>query len=87
MSISPRDHQTFGQIVRALANDALVMVACVDKKTGEPVTCLCAAVAKTGTVPKSPADVQFIPLARLFQEDPSDELIVPQMHGEKTEAN
>lgn len=82
MSLSERDRQTFGQIVRALANDALVMMACIDKRTGEPVTCLCAAIAKTGIVPRTPADVQFVPLARLFQGNPADELVIPGFDAE-----
>jgi len=77
MAINDKDKQTFGSIVHALANDALVMVSCTDKRTGADVTCLCAAIAKTGTTPQTAADLKFLPLARLFQGDPGDEILVP----------
>jgi hypothetical protein len=64
-------------VVQALANNALVLVSCVDKKTGQPVACLCAALSKTGAPPQSAADVQFLPLARFFIGDPADEVVIP----------
>lgn len=84
MPINDKDKQTFGHIVQALANQALVMVSCTDKKTGEDVTCLCAAMAKTDKQPTCAADLKFLPLARLFQGDPADEIFVPNEESEGT---
>lgn len=77
MSLSEKDQKTFGMLVQALANSALMLVACVDKRTGQPVTCICAALSKTGVPPQSAADVQFLPLARFFTGDPADEIVIP----------
>ncbi len=77
MPISDRDKQAFGYLVQALANQSLVLVSCTDKKTGDDVTCLCAALTKTGELPKDAADLRFVPLARLFQDRPEDEIFVP----------
>jgi hypothetical protein len=76
LPISDDDKKAFENIVRALANQALVMVSCTDRKTGEDVTCLCAAVARTEH-PTTAADLKFLPLARLFQGNPREEIFIP----------
>lgn len=76
MSITEKDKKNFEMLVRALANQSLVLVSCTDRQTGEPVTCLCAALSRV-TQPRTAADLKFMPLARLFQGDPADEVFVP----------
>lgn len=77
MALNEKEQQTFRTIVEALAHSALVLVAGVDKRTGEHVACLCAALSKTGTMPNSAAEVTFLPLARLFSEDAEIEVVIP----------
>lgn len=84
MPINDKDKDAFQNIVQALASQALVMVLCTDKKTGKDVTCLCAAIAKTGTTPQTAADLRFMPLARLFQGDPREELFIPNEETSET---
>ncbi|MHC4621179.1 MAG: hypothetical protein ACYTEQ_25815, partial [Planctomycetota bacterium] len=61
-------HQDFVALVRALANDALVVMECVDKRTGKPTACLCAAVSNQSVEDgATPSDLRFLPLARLFE--------------------
>lgn len=71
--------RTFMTIVHALANDSLVVMECVDKRTGQPTVCLCAAVSRRAVEDgATPADLRFMPLARLFDGDPNDEVVVPK---------
>jgi|MudIll2142460700_1097286.scaffolds.fasta_scaffold00022_4 hypothetical protein len=81
MALSEKEQQTFRTIVEALAHSALVLVAGVDRRTGEHVACLCAALSKTGTMPNSAADVSFLPLARLFAGDPNVDVVLPNSPG------
>lgn len=77
MALNEKEQQTFRTIVEALSHSALVLVAGIDRRTGEHVACLCAALSKTGTTPASAADVTFLPLARLFSEDAEVEVVIP----------
>jgi hypothetical protein len=83
LPISDKDKEAFENIVRALASQALVMVSCTDRKTGADVTCLCAAIARTEN-PTTAADLKFLPLARLFQGNPRDEIFIPNEEAEDT---
>lgn len=76
MPITDREKETFAQLVRAMANQAVALVSCTDKNTGEAVTCLCAALSRTEK-PQTAADLKFLPLAKLFSGDPGDEIFIP----------
>ena len=79
MAIREEHQQVFQAIVHALVNNALVVVECINKQSGKPVTCLCAAVSnKSAMEGATPADLRFLPLAQLFEGDPNDTIAVPK---------
>ena len=63
--------ENFETLRRACKNDDLALVDCQDKTTGKPVRVLCAMQTEDD------GEISMIPLARLFDGNPYDELNPP----------
>lgn len=64
--------QNFETLNRAVKSGDSVLVECKDAVTGKPVMVVCA-VQRVGN------EFQVIPLAKLFDGDPYDELVPPSV--------
>lgn len=60
----------FGMLVKAVKNGDVCLVECKDVKTGVPVITVCAVHEVDG-------EFEAVPLAKLFDGDPYEELIPP----------
>lgn len=75
----------FGLLIQAVKNGDVCLVECKDVKTGIPVVTVCAvqtisseAAGKDGDLRSRDDDeLQVVPLAKLFDGDPYEELIPP----------
>jgi hypothetical protein len=63
--IPPESLQAFDRLTHAFAEDAVYLLACRDKATGQPAYVLCA------VQPRGQA-YEYVPLARLLDGDPQD---------------
>lgn len=71
MAISDGYKSNFETLLAAAQEGDLTLLECVDRKTGVPVTTICA-------VEKLPGEqFRFVPLAKLFSGDPYKELMAP----------
>lgn len=61
----------FDTMLRAAANNDLALMECKDKKTGESVKVVC-------MVSRDGEDYIFMPVAKLFDGDPFEELEPPR---------
>jgi hypothetical protein len=62
----------FKTLIAAVENGDISMLACVDKATGKDVAVICAVV-------RCPNDqFEFVPVAKLFDGNPYDELLPPE---------
>lgn len=67
----PKGHKAnFETLKRAAGADDLALMECVDAKTGEPVTAICA-------VHRGGQEYVFTPLAKMFAGNPYKELVPP----------
>ena len=80
MALTDAEKANFETLKRAVRNDDLALMECTDRATNERVPTLCAAElveasedAPEGTEP----EMQFIPIAKLFTQDPYKELLPP----------
>jgi len=62
--------QNFGALLTAVRNGDACLVECTDAKTGEIVVAVCA-------VEEHEDEYRIIPLAKMFNGDPYEELIPP----------
>lgn len=71
MAISQHHVDNFQVFMLAIANGDVALVECKDKKTGETVVAVCIATkGEDGTM-------ELIPLAKMFENDPFDEIDPP----------
>jgi hypothetical protein len=77
MAISKGYLANFKTLSRAFANKDAGLVECTDATTGKPVIVVCAFQHNTAT-----GEVTAIPLAKMFDGNPYDELVPPQMEAE-----
>jgi hypothetical protein len=63
--IPPESIQAFDTLTHAFEEDAVYLLACHDKATGQPAYVLCA-------VQPCGQEYEYVPLARLFDGDPHD---------------
>lgn len=68
MALKPGDEANFNTLMRACKDENLALLECTDTKTGEYVAVVCA--VQIG----SKGEVEVIPLAKLFQGNPYDEV-------------
>lgn len=66
----------FATLVKAIKADEVVLAECHDAKTGKAVAVICA-VNQDAVHPETGAEVEFVPLAKMFAGDPYSELIPP----------
>ncbi len=80
MAITRGYKQNFETLLRAIANKAACLMECKDAKTGEPVIAVCALQRE--------ADGAFtmVPIAKMFDGNPYEELIPPMMDDADTMA-
>jgi len=69
----------FQTLCKAVENDDVCLMACVDKATGKDVAVICA-VSEEGNLKI------MIPLAKMFDGNPYDELIPPGEEGNEVKA-
>lgn len=75
MSISEIHQSVLHDIGLAARNGDLHLLQCKDKTTGDQITVLCLGTpSDDGT---TPLNTMFMPLARLFDGEPLDEVIPP----------
>ena len=84
--LKPGDKKNFETLKRAFEEGDVCLVECKDKKTGAYVATICAAQWIPKPVGEEP-EVSFIPLAKLFEGNPYDELLDPveSMEKERTD--
>jgi Family of unknown function (DUF6117) len=70
MAISEGYKANFETIKRAAGNNDLALMECTDKTTGKPIMVVCAVSTSNGEYVMSP-------LAKLFDDNPYEELIPP----------
>jgi len=70
MALSPGHKHNFELIKRAADAGDLALMDCTDAKTGAPVSVVCAVEVKKG-------EYTFIPLAKLFDGNPYEEVLPP----------
>lgn len=70
MALSPGYKHNFELIKRAADAGDLALMECTDAKTGAPVSVVCAVEVKNG-------EYTFIPLAKLFDGNPYEEVLPP----------
>jgi hypothetical protein len=74
MSISKGYQTNFDTISKAAKSGRLALMECVDAATGKPVITVCA-------VNRVEGEFEFVPLAKMFDGNPYEELVPPQgMH-------
>lgn len=67
----PKGHKTnYETLLKAAQSNDLALMECTDTKTGDPVYVLCA-------VNRLNKEFEFVPLARLFNSDPYEEVNPP----------
>ena len=80
--LKPGDKKNFETLKKAFEKGDVCLVECKDKKTGAYVATICAAEWDPQPVGEEP-EVTFIPLAKLFEGNPYDELLDPVESMEK----
>lgn len=80
MSISKTYRNNFETLLRAAANKDLALMECHDAKTRRPVYTVCAMQREKN------GDVSAVPLAKLFDGNPYEELLPPQLGEPDTPA-
>ena len=80
MAISKGYQANFETLQRAEANGDLALLECKDAKSGQPVIAIVAVQrsAKPGMM------VEFVPLAKMFDGNPYEELLPPEDMEEET---
>ena len=75
----PEGHKvTFEMLKVAFSRGDVCILQCMDKETGEDVTVICA-------VNSDGQEYDLVPLAKLFSDNPYDELIPPREDEEMNE--
>lgn len=70
MAIDKSHKANFDTLLAAAGNGDLALMECKNAKTGAPVVALCA-------VDRDGGDFVFVPLAKLFDGNPYEELVPP----------
>jgi hypothetical protein len=74
MTISKGHKANFETLKKAADNGDLALMECVDAKTGKPVIAVCA-VNRVGD------EFEFVPMAKMFDGNPYDELVPPMLEA------
>lgn len=77
MAISKGYLANFKTLSKAFANKDAGLVECTDAATGKPVMVICAFTHDSAT-----GEVTTVPLAKLFDGNPYEELVPPILEGE-----
>lgn len=81
--IPERHKHNFETLQRAGENGHLALLECADAATGEPVFTIVAVQTTPSLVIGGEPDYTFVPLARMFDGNPYEAVIPPQL--EKTQ--
>lgn len=73
MAIEDVYKTNYETLIRAIGNGDTVLIECTDKKTGQPVVVLCAIDTEDN------GDVSFVPLAKMFNDNPYEEVDLPDV--------
>lgn len=68
--------ENFRTLMQAAEDDALCLASCLDKATGEPRAVVCATYIEDG-------EAVLVPIAKLFDGNPYDELVPPSVEDEE----
>ena len=71
MAIQKGHERNFDTLLRAADESNLALMECTDTVTGKPVVVICA-VNRVG------GGYQFVPLARMFDDNPYNEVLPPR---------
>ncbi len=73
-SALPQAHvANFNTMLKAAANKDLALIQCTDAKTGEPVATICMVNQD------AEGNVEFQPVAKMFNTNPFEELLPPNI--------
>ena len=75
MSIAAGYKANFKTLCDAIRNDDVCLMECTDAVTGKPVMVICA-------VQRDSDAFEMVPFAKLFDGNPYEELIPPEMENE-----
>lgn len=75
MAVSEGYIENFKVMMAAAKNGDLALMECTDKATGKPVIAICAVNHVDGTF-------EFVPIARMFDGNPYDEMEPPSLEDE-----
>lgn len=79
MSLAQGHIANFKTLGKAFENDDVALMECTDAKTGESIAVIC-------MVNRVAGDIEFVPVARMFNGNPYEEVIPPTIDGEDTDA-
>ena len=74
MAIAKGYKANFETLLKAMANGDALLMECKDAKTGKPVVVVCACYQDDKT-----EEIVTVPLAKLFEGNPYEELIPPEI--------
>lgn len=74
MAINESHKANFNTLLAAVRNGDVVLVECSDAKSGFPVITVCA-------VARNAEEFAVVPLAKLFDGNPYEELAPPELEG------
>lgn len=73
MALGKGDKDNFNNIIKAAKGGQLALIECTDAKTGKPVATL------VFVNHEDDGGVSFVPVARLFDDNPYEQLIPPNI--------
>jgi len=74
MAIAEGYQTNFKTLLKAIGNNDVLLMECKDAKTGNPVVVVCACYQDAKT-----KEIVTVPLAKLFDGNPYEELIPPEI--------
>jgi hypothetical protein len=80
MAISNKDKAAFECIKAGVEDGNLCLVECTEKETGKEITAVC------GAIEIGDGSVMFIPVAKLFEGNPFEEIVPNFKKEDKEEA-
>ncbi|KKN81503.1 hypothetical protein LCGC14_0317620 [marine sediment metagenome] len=86
MAIPEGHRNNFETLRRAFKDDSIALMECTDAKTGKPVFVVCASNMTWNEEMGEPA-YEFIPIARMFDGNPYEEVNPPESEFESSEGD
>ena len=79
MSLLKGHVANFKTLSQAFENDDVALMECTDAKTGESIAVIC-------MVNRVAGDIEFVPVARMFNGNPYEEVVPPTIDEEDSDA-